>query len=292
MSTQNTELLEIINQLKQKFPMFFMKGDLWVNTLNLEDQNRINSIIRWTGAQNYSPLRMALHIGSQELMKLLIDQGLRLTEKEERAEKVNPHIDDYFRYLLEKCDKVDEMSSEDRAVWLEIRDHEIRDHEDVEDIETLLKTKKVNINAVDSSGKTLLHIAAEKSVPRAIEILIENGAIVDARDNLNLTPLCYAIKNNETNSISLVEHGADPNVLLDGVRCNVYTNAWDPRRKREFDNAVCKMSNTSVPSSNGNAQISAQLLGKSLSQVTNVASPSSVPKTEHHQSHKSPAFKR
>jgi len=62
-----------------------------------------------------------------------------------------------------------------------------------------------------AAGYTPLHVAAEKGHLEVVKILIQNGAVVDARDEEMNTPLLLAVRNNGTLDVvkSLVEHGAD-----------------------------------------------------------------------------------
>lgn len=62
-----------------------------------------------------------------------------------------------------------------------------------------------------AAGYTPLHVAAEKGHLEVVKTLIQNGAVVDARDEEMNTPLLLAVRNNGTLGVVkyLVEHGAD-----------------------------------------------------------------------------------
>lgn len=62
-----------------------------------------------------------------------------------------------------------------------------------------------------AEGYTPLHVAAEKGHLEVVKTLLENGAMVDARDKEMNTPLMLAVTNNGTLDVVkyLVEHGAD-----------------------------------------------------------------------------------
>lgn len=67
----------------------------------------------------------------------------------------------------------------------------------------------------DKEGKTLLHIACGESYPEAAELLLENGAVIDALDNNGVTPLGYAYARAKDDTAPLVcftllKNGAAP----------------------------------------------------------------------------------
>ncbi len=72
-----------------------------------------------------------------------------------------------------------------------------------------------DIKETDKEGNTSLHTLAEvrsKSVERAMEILIKNGADINTRNRAGCTPLHYAALNDRSDVVKfLVSHGADVN---------------------------------------------------------------------------------
>ncbi|AET72878.1 hypothetical protein PGAG_00424 [Phaeocystis globosa virus 12T] len=78
------------------------------------------------------------------------------------------------------------------------------------------KGKKTNISAGDTIQQTPLHIAASKLTDGHYEIanlLIKNGANIDAIDNYGETPLFLAVKANNIEMVKLlIEKGAETNI--------------------------------------------------------------------------------
>ncbi|EAX91611.1 ankyrin repeat protein, putative [Trichomonas vaginalis G3] len=69
-----------------------------------------------------------------------------------------------------------------------------------------------DINAKDRIGLTPLHSAAKNNSKETAEILISNGADINAKDRIGLTPLHYAAKyNNKEIAEILISNGADIN---------------------------------------------------------------------------------
>ena len=67
----------------------------------------------------------------------------------------------------------------------------------------------VNQN-VDNFQTSPLHIAAKEGLDEIAEILIQNGAKLNAKDDLNLTPLHYAVIGNHLSTVKiLVKNGCD-----------------------------------------------------------------------------------
>ncbi len=88
---------------------------------------------------------------------------------------------------------------------------------DVQDEKTLItKIKGIvssgdNINAKQyKAGRILLHIAAKSGYVEATELLLANGAVVNAKDLLKQTPLHLAARNGHLQTVELLIHsGAD-----------------------------------------------------------------------------------
>lgn len=66
------------------------------------------------------------------------------------------------------------------------------------------------------TGDTPLHIAAINGNPRAIVLLLEEGADLNARGEGGITPLHYAVQMEQIEAIQiLLEHAADPTATDD-----------------------------------------------------------------------------
>ena len=83
------------------------------------------------------------------------------------------------------------------------------------DIETLKKACSepgFNINARISTGRALIHYAADKGQKEVLQFLIDNGANVSEKDRHGITPLLAAIFEDHTSCVALLlAKGADKN---------------------------------------------------------------------------------
>ena len=82
-----------------------------------------------------------------------------------------------------------------------------------------------DVNAGDSYGRTLLHIAANEQSEKLVEFLLKNGAKVNAEDRGHWTPLHQALKSQRDTKLEVVEllirYGADVNAR------NPFGKSWD-----------------------------------------------------------------
>lgn len=85
------------------------------------------------------------------------------------------------------------------------------------DVEKVLSQLRAGdpVDATDRDGFTALHLAAQQSHAAVAEVLLRNGAAVDARDVYGNTPLWRAVFSSagagDTVEV-LIAHGADPDV--------------------------------------------------------------------------------
>ncbi|BDA75871.1 hypothetical protein CAL7716_100370 (plasmid) [Calothrix sp. PCC 7716] len=71
-----------------------------------------------------------------------------------------------------------------------------------------------NINNKNEAGETALHLAVKNNDSRLIQILINNGADVNAATNYKATPLHYAASFGTKGTINLlIEKGSNINVV-------------------------------------------------------------------------------
>ncbi|WP_374698648.1 ankyrin repeat domain-containing protein [Wolbachia endosymbiont (group B) of Limnophora tigrina] len=72
----------------------------------------------------------------------------------------------------------------------------------------------LNLNAKDSMGYTALHKAVFSKRFDEVKLLVDKGARVDVQDKHELTPLFYAVMNNDEKMIKLLVETGDANVDL------------------------------------------------------------------------------
>lgn len=81
----------------------------------------------------------------------------------------------------------------------------------------LIRSGKVNVG--DALGYTALHWCAIQGKVRQAEMLIQNGAYVDAVDNLQQTPLQRAVAHDKDKMVELlIRKDANVNALHAGNR--------------------------------------------------------------------------
>ncbi len=90
--------------------------------------------------------------------------------------------------------------------------------------ESVLRLLKLgaDIDVQSSKGKTALHCASKAGFIKVIDVLIENGATIDATDNRGETPLIEAIRS--TIKDGEKQRGAIEKLLLNGANPNFETN--------------------------------------------------------------------
>lgn len=82
--------------------------------------------------------------------------------------------------------------------------------QNLEKIEMLINEYGADVNLQDSSGQTPLGYAAKNKDIQTVFFLVDNGADVNIQDPSGQTPLFYAAKNNDIHTIFfLVDNGAE-----------------------------------------------------------------------------------
>ena len=108
-----------------------------------------------------------------------------------------------------------EASGETKARWtMPFLHHLVRARKSVEKFEELIDYEEADVHAVTPKGHTALHWAARGHPdPEILDILIDAGAEVDARDNLGHTPLHFAARSKNPREIvpTLLDAGANAN---------------------------------------------------------------------------------
>ena len=87
----------------------------------------------------------------------------------------------------------------------------------VEFVKKLIETEQVNINKLNGTGYSALHLAAIVNNPEIIKLLLENGAFININDLSGFTPLEVAVNEGSFDiACVLIENGADQTFIMDG----------------------------------------------------------------------------
>ena len=95
------------------------------------------------------------------------------------------------------------------AKWYQWKFPEFWQNADADDVRGILAC--ISVGERDSLGRTPLHLVAKHGADRSVvEVLLERGADIEARDDFNDTPLHTAIAGDRLNVlVVLLENGAD-----------------------------------------------------------------------------------
>jgi ankyrin repeat protein len=122
----------------------------------------------------------------------------------------------------------------------------------------------LDINTVDSGGRTLLMEAVVKGDHELVDILIERGADVNIRDQRNWTALHFAAQANDLVSVrKLVEHRAEINAQDDFGNTPIANAVFNSRGKGEVIQFL--LTHGADRSKKNNSGISAVDLAKTIS---------------------------
>jgi len=136
----------------------------------------------------------------------------------------------------------------------------------VSEHETILQRVRngLDINAVDSGGRTLLMEAVIKGDHTLVDILLANGADPNMRDRRNWTPLHFAAQSYDADSVhKLVEHGAEINAQNDFGNTPISNAVFNSRgRGQIIEFLLSRGADASIKNKSG---ISAIDLAKSIS---------------------------
>ncbi|KLU86997.1 hypothetical protein MAPG_06003 [Magnaporthiopsis poae ATCC 64411] len=71
-------------------------------------------------------------------------------------------------------------------------------------LKLLLKKGNPNLEKKDRKGRTALHHAVKKGHLEAVEVLLANGALVDAKNEASFTPLTFAVRDGKLEIVELL----------------------------------------------------------------------------------------
>ncbi|MGA3159875.1 MAG: ankyrin repeat domain-containing protein [Terracidiphilus sp.] len=102
-----------------------------------------------------------------------------------------------------------------------------------------------NINTVDGSGMTALHIASQQSNKDVVALLLENGAQINAESKSLDTPLSFALDSGSIDTVQvLLDHGAKPDTRPNSIGFTpLYKAVW----QGNTDIAARLLKNTTDP---------------------------------------------
>jgi ankyrin repeat protein len=186
-------------------PIFYAVSSGYANVVEL-------LISRGTDIQSYSNnlLGFAMQRGI-EIVRLLLENGLDLS----KIKMGPPPKDRKLAELLESCGVEFDVNASDRG-WPPIVYRSRGDKgEHPEEIQRLLDLG-ADVNIHNYKGKTALHVAAKAGFVRVMEVLVNNGADVNAVDDNGETPIFDVVRSTIKNTTKkksaasfLLSRGAD-----------------------------------------------------------------------------------
>ena len=171
-------------------------------------------INRRMGASRYTPLENAVQTGNLEMVELLVKAGAKVAsdEKDFRSPLRSAKSVKMTEYLVSKGADVKRPDALNynvlhSAILLREAKGELIDY---------YVSKGADVNEPDKSGVTPLK-RAYTDAPELIGVLVKNGAVMEAVDIPENTPIDHAIKSDSTAAVGfLVKKGADIN-KIDGL---------------------------------------------------------------------------
>ncbi len=144
------------------------------------------------------------------------------------GDKINTEDHDYCgrvshdgKYLFFKRLKMEPRKSNiywvDAKIIEEFRNHKQEIHQAAKEgkfdaVKKMLKEDPDLVNAIDSDGLTPLHLAAEYGHRQIVELLLQEGADINAKSGFKRTPLHFAASSGHDEIVSLfIEKGAELN---------------------------------------------------------------------------------
>lgn len=162
-----------------------------------------------------TPLHYAAEFDHLDISELLVQNGAVLDAKAQQHRGETPlHIAglDVTKFLVKMNKGLVNVVDDEENTPL----HTAAEYGRINKLEFLVKHGGAGVNVVNKKKRTPLHLAVHSVYDRSVEILLENGAVVNATDNDNDTPLDKALRLFKTNNVNriiniLVNKGATSN---------------------------------------------------------------------------------
>jgi ankyrin repeat protein len=172
-----------------------------------------------------TPLHMAANANRKNLVELLLAKGADVNARDSRgATPLSGAVERNHENVAELL-----RQAGGRNFFGEI--HDGAKQGDLGKVKAVLKDNRDLVNAKDSSGRTPLHAAAAWGREDVAQLLVRNGADVNARDNYGHSPLEIAL-----NSLNSGSHKALVDLLLANkakIEMLLHKQAEEPYLRRE-----------------------------------------------------------
>lgn len=137
-----------------------------------------------------------------DIVKLLLDRGIDIDARDRERKTALEHAfvaqkTHIMNYLLDHGAKLDFQQGTQTAL------HQAATDDRIEEIEIFLNYG-IDVNAKDACGRTPLHLAAKNASLMMVDLLLNNGASVQERDSLFKNSLNYAAQNRNRDAVSIL----------------------------------------------------------------------------------------
>jgi len=163
----------------------------------------VPSLLNFRDYDRRTPLHIASSEGHLEICKLLLKRGAKINRSDRWG--MAP-LDDAHRHQHgEVVQFLQQNGGKFGSSLLSINLISACVEGDVDEVRSLLKYGKIDLNSSDHDRRTPLHIAASEGQAEIVQLLCEKGADVDAKDRWGSQPLDAAVFAKNSKCIALIE---------------------------------------------------------------------------------------